>query len=101
MYIEGCECLREFDLHLRSSRAETVAVHQMLRERSAHHRPYQQCPDHTILEDIIEDESECDSELHHESDDFVSDITEMHYYTVLNGICSNFAGIKMLTESQI
>lgn len=79
MYIEGCECLREFEWHLRSSR-ETVAVHQMLRERSVHHRQYQQCPVHTVLEDIIEDESECDSELHHESDDFVSDLTEMRYY---------------------
>lgn len=90
MYIEGCECLREFDLHLRSSRAETVAVHQKLREWSAHHRPYQQCPAHTVLEDIIEDESESDSVLHHESDDFVSEIMEMHCYTYLNMVLNAF-----------
>lgn len=69
MYIEECECFREFEW-----RAETVAVHQMVRDRSLHHR--QQCPAHTVLEDIIEDESECESELHHESDDFVSEIYE-------------------------
>lgn len=79
MYIEDCECFREFEWHLRSSRAQTVAVHQMIRDRLVHHRPYHQCPAHTVLEDIIEDESECDSELHHESDDFVSETTQKQY----------------------
>lgn len=75
MYVEDYECFKECDVTAAPlAHAEVVPVHLKWRGRPMlYPHQYQMCSAQTTLEDIIEDDSECDeSDLHNQNDDFVS-----------------------------
>lgn len=73
MYVEDYECFKDCDVTAPLANAEVVPVHLKWRGRPLlYQHQYQLCSAQTTLEDIIEDDSECESDLHNHSDDFVS-----------------------------